>query len=228
MRDKITEFLDFMPWYKTKVATWLLGVVSVYNISIGNIDTESLLTIIRTAFDQPEIIAAATGVTYGLWVKVIRKSYFDTYVESVLWKAIEFDGKVEDPNNNHKYQCVDLVKHYSYYVHNISLWIFWWTAFSGFQNMNNTFPSYDFNKINNNLSDPSQVPNREDIIFFDNKFPFTYAGHVAIVLEANVGENLITVLEQNWIGKGTGKNGDEVRINTYNYKNVLWWYQIRK
>ncbi len=219
--QKLSEFLDFMPWYKTKVSGVLLGIVASYNLSIWTIDTQSLLTMIKTAFDQPEIIATTWGVIYWGAVKVTRKSYFDVYLEETLWKAIEFDGAY--PN-----QCVDLVKHYTYYVHKISLWYFWWSALQWFYNSYNTFPNYDFNRIVNNTSDPSQVPNKEDIIFFWWT-PFTSDGHVWIVIEAIPWKNKITILEQNWENNSwTWSWDDAVRIKDYTYKNVLWWYEIRK
>ncbi len=88
----------------------------------------------------------------------------------------------------------------------------------------NTFPSKYFEKNVNDFSNPDQVPAVGDIIFI--KTPYIY-DHVAIVLDAPVGQNYIRVLEQN-VGNGDGRGYDDrVKISTYDYSKVLGWYHYK-
>ncbi len=140
------------------------------------------------------------------------------YVKKVENTTIDYDGV-------YGHQCVDLIKNYTKNVLDYRLWSFWGSAASWWVNYMNTFPSKDFERVVNDFSNPDQVPAVGDIIFI--KTPYIY-DHVAIVLDAPVGENYIRVLEQN-VGNGDGRGYDDrVKIGTYTYSNVLGWYHFRK
>lgn len=121
------------------------------------------------------------------------------------------------------YQCVAQVKDYSKNVLWVTLWSFWGTALTGWYNRSDTFKESVWDKIINNPKDINQVPRKWDIIFFS--WP-TYAGHVWVVSNQPRGGDLtFEIINQNvwnwdWIWED-----DYIKISTYNYSLVLWWYR---
>lgn len=117
-------------------------------------------------------------------------------------------------------QCVAIVKHYVKDVIGISLGRFWGSAKTGWFNKSNTFPSSDWIRTPNDISNSNQLPSVGDVIFFKTN---TQWDHVAIVRKT-FKENKVEVFEQNtgnWDGKGYD---DRARVNTYTYNDCYGWY----
>lgn len=121
-------------------------------------------------------------------------------------------------------QCVALVKHYSYNVLNIPLWIFWNTARNGWLNIENTFKKDLRIKILNNPKDKNQAPPVGAILFFNT---WRY-WHTSICLENFKWENKLKVFEQNvWNWNWEGYD-DRAKISYITYKNIYGWYISKK
>lgn len=122
-------------------------------------------------------------------------------------------------------QCVDLIKNYTANVMNIRLGTFWWSAKTGWYNESNTFPTNDWDRIENDITKYDQVPSVWDIIFIKTGTPYD---HVAIVRKAPKWSVTFEVFEQN-TGNGDWYGYDDrCRINTYNYNDVYGWYTPKK
>ena len=100
----------------------------------------------------------------------------------------------------------------------------WWLGNKSGCAKFNTFPDSEWRKIENDFSNPSQVPSRWDIIFFEGSSFHTLYWHVAIVVSAVNWENNIQVLEQNGVWSGTGIWKDSIRLQEYTYNGVSGWY----
>lgn len=145
------------------------------------------------------------------------KSSIEQYLLSVAGKQIDVDWV-------YWHQCVDLAKHFASNVWNRPLGSFGGSAKTWWDNSSQTFPDSDFIKIENDISNPNQVPSPWDMVFF-NIWEYW---HVAIILEAPVWQNKIRVIEQN-VGNWDGQwYDDRVVVWEYKYTNVLWWYKYRK
>jgi len=138
------------------------------------------------------------------------------YAQVVNWKWIK---ETEELGT----QCVALVKDAIKNIFNIQLGTFWGSAKTGWYNKSNTFPSNTWDKIENDVTRPNQVPVSWDVVFFNT---WVY-GHTGIVLKAYQWENRILVLDQNtgnWDGTG---DDDLIRIQEYTYRNVYGWYHYQ-
>ena len=62
------------------------------------------------------------------------------YAKKVEWLCIDFDKE-------YGHQCVDLIRHYAQNVLKFNLWVFGWSAKTGWFNRSNTFDKKFFNKI---------------------------------------------------------------------------------
>lgn len=120
-------------------------------------------------------------------------------------------------------QCVDLIKKYTIDVFWITLWTFWWSAKSGWNNKSNTFPEDEWEKIENNYDDEDQTPKAWDIIFW---WYGTY-GHVWIVINWFKGENKIEVFNQNTGNWNWTWYDDRSRIENNTYNQCLGWYRLK-
>lgn len=140
------------------------------------------------------------------------------YSKKVEWLCIDFD-------NEYGHQCVDLVRHYSQNVLKFNLWVFGWSAKTGWFNRVWTFDKKFFDKII--FTKNWEIPPVWAILF--SKMNTTW-GHVSIVLEATA--DYIMVLEQNvgvwkygWNWKGID---DCVKISKIDYNEVVGWYIFKK
>lgn len=113
-------------------------------------------------------------------------------------------------------ECVALAKLASREIHGITLWSFWWSAKSGWENKSNTFSSDKWVKIPNT---PTWVPQEWDLVFWS----FGKYGHVAVFDSWNV--NSMITLSQNSTGKLWNVKWDEIIAKSYSYKDCLWWYR---
>lgn len=152
--------------------------------------------------------------------EVSIESYFQQYLKDTLAlkQPIEFDWAYFN-------QCVDVVKHYMFYVHRIPNRSFGWSAKTAWENVVNTFPVAQWERVVNDYNDMYQVPNEWDIIFFEGSAFDPVNWHVAIVVNAEKWSNAVTVFEQNAKGSWTWKGEDAPRIFDYNYSGVSGWYK---
>lgn len=219
---------DFLEGYKTKISTFLLALFTGSWLVDWSISTESVELFVKTATQQFEVIFWAVWVIYGLFMKWVRNEFkvklkpkrqdkFQIYIDKMLWNFIDYD-------NVYWMQCVDLIKHYTRDVLNIRLGTFWGSAKTWWENRSSTFPDSEWRKIENDFSNPSQVPSRGDVIFFEGSSFHPLYWHVAIVVNAVSGENKIQVLEQNGVWSGTGIWKDSIRLEEYTYNGVSGWY----
>ena len=141
------------------------------------------------------------------------KNSLEFYIRKVISKNINTDWMYGS-------QCVDLVKHYCTNLIKQTIWTFWGSAKTGWENKSNTFPKKYWNKIINDFNKPNQVPNIWDIIFF-NTWEYWHTG---IVIKAYPWENKIKILEQNVWNWDWVWSDDRVKIWYYTYNNVLGWY----
>lgn len=142
------------------------------------------------------------------------QSYFLKYA----WSMIDYDWV-------YGHQCIDICKHFASEILKRPLGSFGGSAKTGWKNTANTFPSTEFQKIDNDYWDPNQVPLPWDIIFFNMGTPYD---HVGIVLEAKKGENKIRVINQN-MGSGDGQGYDDrVIVSEFTYNNCYGWYRYNK
>lgn len=134
--------------------------------------------------------------------------------------AYAVKGKLIDVDGVYGSQCVDLVKDCVNKVFNITLGTFGWSARTGWFNNSGTFSPDLWERIENDVTNPNQVPEPGDVIFFNTG----RYGHVGIVMDAKEGENEITVLDQNtWNWDGYWDD-DVIKIQKYTYKDVYGWY----
>lgn len=140
------------------------------------------------------------------------------YSKKVEWLCIDFD-------NEFWHQCVDLIRHYSQNVLKFNLWVFGWSAKTGWFNRVWTFNKKFFDKVI--FTKNGEIPPTWAILF--SKMNTTW-GHVSIVLEATA--DYIMVLEQNvgvwkygWNWKGID---DCVKISKIDYNEVVGWYIFKK
>jgi len=145
------------------------------------------------------------------------KNSLEKYLLSVISKNIDMDWVYQA-------QCVDLIKHYTINVMNISLWTFWGSAKTGWENKSNTFPKDDWIKIKNDFDNPEQTPEKWDIIFFST---WVY-GHVWIVMRSYPWENKIKILNQNTGNWDWEWTDDRTRIEYCSYNDVLGWYRCKR
>ena len=133
------------------------------------------------------------------------------FVSQYIWK------RVNEPW--YGYECVALSKLYWEEVYWDRPWAFGWSALAWWKNANGTFDDYE--RVINDYWDKNNYPSQWDMIFFNNMFGVY--GHVAIVDYSDWIS--VRVLEQNWENwSSSGKNGDEIRLTTYSFKDVLWRY----
>lgn len=140
------------------------------------------------------------------------------YSKKVEWLCIDFDSEFW-------HQCVDLIRHYSQNVLKFNLWVFGWSAKTGWFNRVWTFNKKFFDKVI--FTRNWEIPPAWAILF--SKMNTTW-GHVSIVLEATA--DYIMVLEQNvwtwkygWNWKGID---DCVKISKIDYNEVAGWYIFKK
>lgn len=123
------------------------------------------------------------------------------------------------------YQCIALIKLYSSQRWWKQVGYFWGIgAYQGWINNNNTFDQNFYDKIPNTIK---AIPQQGDIIIFKANKNNEYHWHIAIVHSANI--NTIEVVEQNggtgnWNWLGT----NAIRIQKYNYWNVVGWYHYKQ
>lgn len=139
-----------------------------------------------------------------------------------FWK--KYKEKGVDYDHLYGEQCVDLANAYAREVCNIH------DAFTGFQYAYEVFTQYPFSgKLKQHFhrvrNSKSNYPAKGDFVVW-GKERNGYAGHIAVVVKAT--PNTITVLEQNFDGKGktrSPKRADGgIRKYTYkNYNHVLGW-----
>ena len=135
------------------------------------------------------------------------------YAKKVEWLCIDFDKE-------YGHQCVDLIRHYAQNVLKFNLWVFGWSAKTGWFNRSNTFDKKFFNKII--FTKNWEIPPAGAILF--SKMNTTW-WHVSIVLEATA--DYITVLEQN-VGSWDWKWIDDcVKISKISYDEVVGWYVFK-
>lgn len=126
-------------------------------------------------------------------------------------------GRIQEPW--YTYQCVALSKDYQKRVLNAPVYYYGGSARSAWLNTVNTFPEQEYKRIENT---PDNSPQQGDIVFL-NTDPLYF--HVGICHEADV--NTCTILEQNGgKGSGTGTGDDAIRLQKYNYDNILGWYRF--
>lgn len=148
----------------------------------------------------------------------MKKNVVQAYADSNAGKMIDYDWA-------YGHQCIDLFKDFCDKV------IWYKTGKTGnaneaWENKYNALNS-DWEKITNDTSNPKQVPQVGDIIFWTT-WPYSTYGHVWIVLKAKKWENKITVINQN-AGSGDWKGQDDaVRVQEYSYFNVAGWYHYKK
>lgn len=150
----------------------------------------------------------------------MKKNVVQAYAEKYKWSV-----KINETEDLWT-QCVALAKHFTKEVIWVSLWAFWGSAKNGWDNTSNTF-SFDWEKITNDSSNPKQVPQVGDVIFWTT-WPYSIYWHVGIVLKAKKWENKITVINQNAGGGDWKGDDDAVKIQEYSYKDVAGWYHYKK
>lgn len=126
------------------------------------------------------------------------------------------------------FQCVGQVKWYNQEVLWFTLWTFWGSAKTWWQNNSNTFDPKYWKWVKNS---PINFPKQGDTIFFDipahrafinNKYIVVDYDHVAIVHLAD--RNNVTVIEANATGREGNVKWDEIKLTTYNYSRVIGWF----
>lgn len=117
------------------------------------------------------------------------------------------------------WQCVAWAKIYSKEVYGITLWSFWWTAYNGRLNKNNTFDMKLFNKV---LYNGTNKPPVWAIVFFQPDASNGQAGHVW-VCDLRIKKGIV-ILEQNGGGKGNYAPWDEFNIRVRGLQKCLWRY----
>ena len=140
-----------------------------------------------------------------------------TQAQEDAWMATAA-GRYMNPDGAYGYQCVDVPDDYC-----IALWGNYTntlgTGDAGWALFNATKPGY-FTKILNNTSDPNQIPQHGDIVFW--QYP-SGGGHVAVVDTADV--NGMMVYEQNYYlaipGAKDGTLPCALRHQTY--PSVIGW-----
>ena len=136
----------------------------------------------------------------------------------------KYNNKRVDIDHAYGHQCTDLLKAYTKEVLWVTLGTFWGSAKTAWYNESNTFPANKWTKITNNLNDPNQVPQAEDLIFWG----YGAYWHCAIGVAAEKDEALFTVFNQNtWSWNGYWYD-DRSRIETQDYNGILWWYRYKK
>jgi len=111
-------------------------------------------------------------------------------------------------------QCVAGCKRYAEDVYG-EKWSFWWTAFDWWNNKTWYFSDWNSIEYKKWLYPPQWA-----IVFFKPSVENGNCGHVAIVDMAD--ENWMSIIEQNWGGKGNYAPGDEFTIRPRSYSTCLW------
>ena len=119
-------------------------------------------------------------------------------------------------------QCVDLMNQYLQDVCGITNPMQAFpgdTAYDIYQNANDA----RFDKIDNNPDDPNQIPSPGAIIFWKANVSGVTgdAGHVAVWLRGNVGENKFTSFDQNY------PTGSLCHDQDHTYDGVAGWLQLK-
>lgn len=71
--NKVIDFLDFLPGYKTYIFSALTTVVILWNLVMdASVDYETLKGLLVSLFYQIEVMATSAGVAYGIIMKIIR------------------------------------------------------------------------------------------------------------------------------------------------------------
>ena len=116
-------------------------------------------------------------------------------------------------------QCVAWAKIYAKEVYGITLWSFWWTAFNGRSNKNNTFDPKLFNKV---LYNGTNKPPVWALVFFNPDKSNWNSWHVGICdLRIKKG---ISILEQNGGWKWNNEVGDQFTLRNRGLQKLLWRY----
>jgi hypothetical protein len=126
-----------------------------------------------------------------------------------------YNGKYIDLDNfpkDNPYQCMDEMHRYIVDVLGLPMSLFAApTAIVAWNNANDD----RFEKIINDPNNPNQVPPEGAIIFWKTN-------HVAIVIEAKVGENKFTSLDQNY------PTGSPCHIQEHTYSNIAGWLVFKE
>jgi hypothetical protein len=141
--------------------------------------------------------------------------YLDQFVSKYIGQRIDDDGGY--PSNNPA-QCWDLAHRYAREVFSCPSFPTKGnqpgTVSDTFWNFLQPLPVY-FDKIVNKPGDPNQIPQRGDIIFWN--FP-----HVAIVLKADLGLNVVRVFQQN------APIGAPCNVSELHYDGCLGWFRPKR
>jgi len=121
-------------------------------------------------------------------------------------------------------QCVALSKHFSNVVLGIRLWSFWGSAYTGWLNKRNTFKKDLWERVENDLTDPNQIPPIWAIGFLaptkNNKY-----WHTFIITKAEKWQNYFEVFEQNVWSWNWNWYDDRAKKWKYKYSSrFLGWY----
>lgn len=142
---------------------------------------------------------------------------YQQFKNQFLGKKIDFDG-------SYGYQCVDLNRYFANKVLGITMNIVGGTAYAGWLNQSNTYPSNFWQKIEKTID---VIPPTGAFIHLAPTSGNS-AGHIALVDKAD--KNTVWFLEQNGIGGGTGIGSNAIRVQSTNYLDqkgygkVLGWY----
>lgn len=137
---------------------------------------------------------------------------YSIFKNKYLWGVVNYDWA-------YGFQCVDLIRQYIKERNReqpLPLWPLWCKYFA-------VSPYYYFNHekyewIKNTISNK---PEQWDIVIFSKPYA---TWHIALVDSANY--LTLTVLEQNaWTGTWDWLWANRIKLWTYSYYNVMWWFK---
>jgi LysM repeat protein len=129
-----------------------------------------------------------------------------------------------DPDGAYGYQCVDLVDQYGQDIFGVR-WPVCVGGVGGANQLLDVVPDEYWIRIDNNFSDPNQVPERGDVVVFggDSSNPY---GHTAVILNADT--NGIHVVQQNgnanWLPAGLA----DLEYTQFGTGSVIGWLRARE